>query len=294
MPVTQKPLHIMWHAVTIEVALIAFTVLVIAVLLAPEGRHRLRALAARVAESRFRRVRLRAQAAELHRYAEELRVAASRAEVTAERRHREWTVAHQTREAAWQAFEAADAAARRASLAAAYPLPSSADDPDDRGFRERYLHDAATAAYQRGELTAEQLADVLAHRNGWDPRRHPCEQEAMLRRAGRQRMLAAYRTAAEMERAARHAADTAAAARRSLDDEAFAAGLRARQASVRLAAELPRRQRTALAARVPAQAELTQRVPARAVAAQAASEVRRVPGQRVPAQRVAALPRGAR
>jgi hypothetical protein len=249
MAVAQKPLLIVWQTVTIELALVMFTVAVLALLLAPEGRRRLREMAARAAETRFRRTRLAASAADLSRYADELAVAASRAAVTAERCHQEWVVAHQTREAAWQAYEAADAAARRAALATAYPTPAISGAPEDLAFNQRYLHDAATEAYQRGELTAEQLRDVLAHRDGWDPRRHPCEHEAMLRRAGQQRMLRAYQTASAMERAARHAADTAAAARRSLDDEAFTAALRARQASNRLAAELPRRQRAIAAAR---------------------------------------------
>jgi hypothetical protein len=97
-------------------------------------------------------------------------------------------------------------------------------------------------------LSAEQLGDVLAQRNGWDAELHPCEQEAKLRRAVRQRLLQAYRTASEMERAACHAADTAAAAKRSLEDEALDAAERARQAGTGRVAEIPR-QRTVAAAR---------------------------------------------
>jgi hypothetical protein len=249
MAVADGTLLIMWRAVTIQLTLMAFAVVVLACLLAPDARRRLRELARRAAEARLRRKRLAARVAELSRYAEEVAVAASRAAVTAERRHDEWVLAHQTREAAWQAYEAADVRVRRVALAAAFPTPAITGTPGDLTANQRYLRNAATEAYQRGELTADQLRDVLARRDGWDPRRHPCEQEAMLRRAGQQRMLRAYRTASEMERAARQAADTAAAAKRSLDDEAFTASLRARQAGVRLANETPRRQRAAAAAR---------------------------------------------
>jgi hypothetical protein len=239
----------MQQGIMIQLALVALVVVVLALMLAPDARRHLRELAQRAAEGRFHRVRLAAQAADLERYAEEVAVAAERAAVTADRRHREWVVAYQTREASWNAYESADAAARRTSLASAYPTPAISDGPADTGANRRYLHRAATEAYQRGELTATQLRDVLAHRGAWDPDRHPFEQEAMLRRAGQQRMLRAYRTASEMERAARHAADTAAAARRSLEDEAFEASLRARQARTRIEAQTPRRQRALVANR---------------------------------------------
>jgi hypothetical protein len=88
-------------------------------------------------------------------------------------------------------------------------------------------------AYRRGELSAGQVTDMLAYRNGWDRGMPVCEQEAMLRRLVRQRLLAAYRAASEQERAARHAADMAAEAKRSLEDEAFAAAERARQERTR-------------------------------------------------------------
>ncbi|HEV7896541.1 MAG TPA: hypothetical protein VGP31_01675 [Planosporangium sp.] len=243
MALANKSLLIMQQAVLIQLALVAFAVVVLAWLLAPDARRRLREMAQRAAEARFRRIRLAAHVADLNRYAEELRVAAGRAAVTAERRHREWVVAYQTREAAWNAYEAADAAARRAALASAFPAPAISTAAEDLSVNQRYLHQAATEAYQRGELTAKQLRDALAHRNGWDPRRHPYEQETMLRRAGQQRMQRAYQTASMMERSARQAADTSAAARRSLEDEAFDAATRARQADTRLAAQTPRRQR---------------------------------------------------
>src|SRR5690349_12895715 len=48
------------------------------------------------------------------RFAEEVATAAARAAVTAERRHAEWERAGRAVDAAWQAYEAADRAARRA------------------------------------------------------------------------------------------------------------------------------------------------------------------------------------
>jgi hypothetical protein len=87
-----------------------------------------------------------------------------------------------------------------------------------------------TDAYRRGDLAAEQVADALAHRNGWDPHLHPFEQEVRVRRAAQHRTLRIYQAAAAMERAARYADELAAAARRSLDAEASAAAVRARQA----------------------------------------------------------------
>jgi hypothetical protein len=96
--------------------------------------------------------------------------------------------------------------------------------------REQYLRRAVFAAHLRGELSTDHLFDALAHRNGFDSRRHPSEQEAMLRRLGCEQRLREYRTAVAAERAAWHDAGVAAAAKRSLYDEAFAAAARARAA----------------------------------------------------------------
>ncbi|MCW2638045.1 MAG: hypothetical protein JWP76_351 [Dactylosporangium sp.] len=241
MSVAHKSMLIIQQAALVQLALVAFAVLSVACMMVPEGRRRLFETATRMGAARLRRSRQATRAADLRRYADEVAVAAGRAATTAERRREEWMVAQRNREAAWQAYEAADAAARRATEAAVYLTPDTSAAPGDVTANQRRLHDAATEAYRRGELSAEQLADVLAHRNGWDPRLHPCEQEARLRRVVRERLLSAYRTASEMERAARHAADTAATAKRSLDDEAFAAAERARRTRNRPAPEEPRR-----------------------------------------------------
>ena len=104
-------------------------------------------------------------------------MAAERSAVTARRRRDEWLRALEEVEASWRAYEAADAAARRVEAAAVLPEPRTPRTPAEYADRERYLHRAAMAACCRKELSVLQLSDALAHRNGWDPRRHPVEQE---------------------------------------------------------------------------------------------------------------------
>ncbi|MEH0845190.1 hypothetical protein V6U81_22640 [Micromonospora sp. CPCC 205711] len=157
------------------------------------------------------------------RYAEEVAVAAERAAATAERRRTAWLAVQEEVEAAWREYETAEADVRRLSAAAAMPLPQTVRTPAEYADRERYLHRAALDAYWRKELSVEQLSDVFGHRGGWDPRRHPVEQELLLRRATRDNLAARHRTAVERERAAWRDADLAAAAARSLREEAFAA-----------------------------------------------------------------------
>ncbi|MEQ4301478.1 hypothetical protein ABNF97_08815 [Plantactinospora sp. B6F1] len=176
-----------------------------------------------VKDAEGRRERLAARAAELHRYAEEVAVAAERSAVTAQRRRDEWLAAQEAVEAAWQAYEVADAAARRVGAAAVLPEPRTPRTPAEYADRERFLHRAVMAACTRKELTVLQLSDALANRNGWDPRRHPAEQEIVLRRVARDSLRAAYLAAEERERTAWRDAEVAAAAARSLRDEAFAA-----------------------------------------------------------------------
>ncbi|MFC4020868.1 hypothetical protein ACFOW4_23390 [Micromonospora sp. GCM10011542] len=157
------------------------------------------------------------------RYAQEVAVAAERATTTAQRRRAEWVAAQEAVEAAWQACEAAEADVRRLAAAAAMPLPRTARTPAEYVDRERYLHRSALDAYWRRELSVEQLSDIFAHRNGWDPRLHPVEQELVLRRAVRDNLAARQAEAREREQAAWRAAELAVAAARSLREEAYAA-----------------------------------------------------------------------
>ncbi|MEV1290501.1 hypothetical protein [Micromonospora sp. NPDC049679] len=154
--------------------------------------------------------RLDTQARELTRYADEVTVAAERAATTARRRRGEWLAAQELAESAWQAYDAAEADVRRLAAAAALRVPRTPRTPAEYADRERYLHRAALRAYRRKELSVEQFIEVLAHGNGWDPRRHPVEQELYLRRVVRDGLLVRQRTAAERERAAWRAADIAA------------------------------------------------------------------------------------
>jgi hypothetical protein len=231
------------EALAIWLTLIVVAVVALTCMLAP-GRIRRaarRQRPRRLTPAQVRRNRLAAEAADLARYAEEVAVAASRAAVTAQNCHDDWVAAQRTKDAAWRAFEAADTAARRILRARMFPVPATPLTPGEFAGRERYLHRTATDAYRRGELSVEQLSDALSHRNGWDPRRHPFEQEEILRRAVRRRLLRVYNAASALERTTWHEAEVAAAAKRSLDDEAFAAAQRSRQLCASLAAEEPQR-----------------------------------------------------
>ncbi|QLQ39039.1 hypothetical protein [Micromonospora robiginosa] len=164
----------------------------------------------------------REQARERSRYADEVAVAASRAAVTAERSRTEWLAAQDEAEEAWRVCQAAEEDVRRLAAAAALPLPRTARTPAEYVDRERWLHRAALDAQWRKEITVQQLSDILGGR-GWDPSRHPVEQELLLRRLVRDNLRARQHAASEREQAAWRVAETAAAAARSLREEAFAA-----------------------------------------------------------------------
>ncbi|MEE3919421.1 hypothetical protein V2I01_17140 [Micromonospora sp. BRA006-A] len=134
----------------------------------------------------------------------------------------EWLTAQEEAEAAWQAYQTAEEDVRRLTAAAALPLPRTARTPAEYADRERWLHRAAMDAQWRNEITVRQLSDILGG-NGWDPSRHPVEQELPLRRLVRDNMAARHRAAMHREQAAWQAAELAAAAAQSLRDEAFAA-----------------------------------------------------------------------
>ncbi|GAB3818650.1 hypothetical protein [Micromonospora zhanjiangensis] len=174
-----------------------------------------------------------AEAAELHRYAEEVAVAAERAAATARRRRAEWLAAQDEAETARPALAEAEAIVRRLALAAAFPPPRTPRTPAEYADRERFMHRAVMAAYWRRELTVRELVDALDHSNGWDPRRHPVEQELVLRKVIRDRLAALERAAVDRERLAWQTADTAAEAARALREEAYAAARRAEAAGRR-------------------------------------------------------------
>ncbi|WCN83469.1 hypothetical protein [Micromonospora sp. LH3U1] len=169
-----------------------------------------------------------AEAVDLRRYAEEVAVAAAGAATTARRRRAAWLTAQEEMERAWTGYDEADTAARRFAGAGALPAPHTPRTPAEYALRERYLLRAATAAHWRGDLSMAQLGDVFGHRRGWDPRRHPVEQEVVLSRAIRDARRADYEAAATRERAVWRDAELAAEAARTLADEAYAAAARLR------------------------------------------------------------------
>ncbi|MFR9775847.1 hypothetical protein ACL02O_07270 [Micromonospora sp. MS34] len=214
------------QAAGIWLALIAVAAIVIAALIVRPGRFR-RVFGDRISEaarpsSLDLAVEVRERSRERARYAQEIEVAAGRAAASAERRRAEWLAVQEEVEQAWQAYEAAERDVRRLAAAAALPLPRTARTPAEYADRERWLHRAATAAQERGEITVEQLSDILGQR-GWDSRRHPVEQELLLRRLVRDNVRARHGAVQEREQAAWRAAELAAAAARSLRDEAYAA-----------------------------------------------------------------------
>ncbi|WP_043330707.1 hypothetical protein [Micromonospora sp. M42] len=166
--------------------------------------------------------RARVQDRERDRYADEVVMARWSTSATAERSRTEWLTAQEEAEAAWQAYQAAEDDVRRLAAAAALPLPRTARTPAEYADRERWLHRAAMDAQWRNEITVRQLSDILGG-NGWDPSRHPVEQELLLRRLVRDNLAARHRAATQREQAAWQAAERAAAAAQSLRDEAFAA-----------------------------------------------------------------------
>jgi hypothetical protein len=172
---------------------------------------------------------------DLGRYADEVAVAAQRAAATARRQRQQWLATQATVEEAWRAFDDADTRARRLAATAALRAPCTPRTPAEYASRERFLHRAALAACGRHGLSIYQLSDALAHRNGWDPRLHPVEQEVRLSRAVRDHLAAVHTTAASREREAWHRAEAAAVAAHSLQAEAIAAARAAARVQPRLA-----------------------------------------------------------
>ncbi|MEV4753596.1 hypothetical protein AB0J86_00540 [Micromonospora sp. NPDC049559] len=252
------------RAAFIWTGLITLAVIAMAVLIALPRRER-RAEEPELREEAGRQAILAARAREASRYADEVAVAADRAAETARRQREQWLAAQEEAEAAWRAYDEADAAARRLLPAAALPAPRTPRTPAEYADRERYLHRAAMSACSHRQLPVLELSDVLANRNGWDPRRHPVEQEVILRRTVRDRLWAEYRAAVQREQEAWQAAEVAATAARSLREEAFAAAARAHRLRPWLAAEtvaepspadtirLPQRQSVIDTVRIPQQ-----------------------------------------
>jgi hypothetical protein len=113
-----------------------------------------------------------------------------------------------------------------------FELAAAPETPAEFAFRERYLHRTAMAACSHRQLSALELSDALAHRNGWNPKLHPFDQDVALCRAVRENLLSGYRHAADREQKAWQDADAAAATATQLHLEAAVAAEKARLAQV--------------------------------------------------------------
>ena len=149
---------------------------------------------------------------------EKARAAAEAAEAVQARRAA-WLHAQEQVDTTWAAFDAADRDARRVAAAAKFPVYKQRRTRAELADRERNLHRMAITACRHKELSIAQLNEVLAHRGGWNPRRHPVAQEAALRSAVREHRFAAYQAATEQERRAWQEAEQAAATLRDLRAE---------------------------------------------------------------------------
>ncbi|NJC73112.1 hypothetical protein HC031_25835 [Planosporangium thailandense] len=223
-------------ALGVWAVLIALAAIGFAMMFAPGWRERFLLARVRASAAKLRHARNEAR----RRCAEELAVAAASAAKTAQRRHAAWVAADAATQKAWQAFEAADAAANRALRAAAFATADTEPDEEERSERLAFLQRAARGAYRRGELSAQQLADIVAGRNGFDPGRHPVELETLLLLAVRDHLLHAYRQASVAERAAWRDADIAVAAKTSLAAEAVVATEQAESPQQPLTVRIPR------------------------------------------------------
>ncbi|WP_250005539.1 hypothetical protein [Actinoplanes sp. M2I2] len=168
-----------------------------------------------------------AEAAEASRYAEEVGVAAERAEVAAQRWQELRDRSGDELTDAYQAWLDADARLRTATAAAAWGTPWSVRTCEEYATRQRYLHREVTAAADRGELPAAAVADALAERAGWDARLHPVDQQLVIARASVAWLRERYEHAVVAERAAWRDAESARRASTSLRLEADAAAERA-------------------------------------------------------------------
>ncbi|WP_306213439.1 hypothetical protein [Actinoplanes sp. RD1] len=196
-----------------------------------------------------RRHRIR-QAEETIRYADELHVAAQRAERGAQRWLEHWQDSEQHVNATWQAWLDAQARLDRAHTAAAFRTPWTAPTPSEYAARERWLHQAVSVAAERGELPATAVGDALAGR-GWDARLHPVEQELVVLRTAAAYLLAEHRRAVATEQATWHDAQLARRTSEDLHREAAAATVLAIPAREIVAAARPQRRtaRTTVAVR---------------------------------------------
>ncbi|GAA0490024.1 hypothetical protein Ade02nite_24500 [Paractinoplanes deccanensis] len=211
--------------------LMLLTLPAVLVLASPQGvrhpRRALRDVAALIRERADRRRQRTLEAIAATQYADEVRVAADRAELAAARWQERWEQTSDDVTTAWLAWLDADARLRARRSAAAFGTPWSAQTPTEYAARERFLHRAVREAAAHGWLPTAAVADALAGRAGWDPRLHPLEQELVVCRAAEGHLRDRYERAVLAERAARHDAWLARTTGDSLRQESWAATDRA-------------------------------------------------------------------
>ncbi|MFC7532563.1 hypothetical protein [Actinoplanes sp. GCM10030250] len=173
----------------------------------------------------------RDEAAQVVRYAEEVRVAADQAGCAAQRWQDHWEAAAQRVDAAWRSWQEADARWARSRVTAAFGTPFTAQTTAEYADRERFLHRMVGEAAARGELPADALSDALSGGGGWDARLHPVEQELAVHRASAAHLERLHREAVAAEGVAWHDVQLARRSRDSLYREAAEA--RGRAAAVR-------------------------------------------------------------
>lgn len=170
--------------------------------------------------------RLRLEAEELAAVAAAADAAARRAVAAEAEARARYLHTQQAREAAWQAIESAQQAhesAQRSTLG-----PGAARQGE--GDVEREVTRAAYGAYRRGDISIDQLQEVLRRASGWDPQQEQHEHRVTQLRARERAARRRYYAFAAAERSARKAADIAAVAAQALVDEAAAAAAEARTA----------------------------------------------------------------
>jgi hypothetical protein len=169
-------------------------------------------------------VRLRAEAEELSAVAAAADAAAVRAIAEANQARARFQHIQQAREAAWQAIESAQQAYEAAEQAHQSAQRAAADGadvaPEAEGDVEREVTRAAYGAYRRGDISLDQLQEVLRRASGWDAEREQHEHRVTQLRAREGAARRRYYGFAASERVARKAADVAAVAAQALVDEA--------------------------------------------------------------------------
>jgi len=192
--------------------------------------------------------RLRAEAEELRAIAAAADMAARRAVAAAAEARARYQHIQQAREAAWQAIESAqhayeaaqqafEAERRAAASATTAEASVAADAPAADGPSafagddvEREVSRAAYGAYRRGDISIDQLQEVVRRASGWDAEQEQHEHRVTQLRARERAARRRYYGFAASERTARKAADVASVAAQALVDEAAEAAAEARAA----------------------------------------------------------------